>query len=268
LQDYAPTMQAPYKPVTQSDGPAPGAAAAPVQIYAAGSLKAVFGDMARAMAADGIAMPQFTFGASGLLKDRIAGGEACDVFASANMAHPQALAPSGEPVRVFARNTLCALTRADLEVNPDNLVERMLDPVIRLGTSTPGADPSGDYAQIAIAKAETVHPGTAAALRAKARALTGGPSSPRPANGYSVYSEIMAQGDADIFLTYVTNALTVTRKVQGTAIVALPPELAVAAEYGLVVLSEREAAGAVAGWILSPAGQAILVQHGFLSATR
>jgi ABC-type molybdate transport system substrate-binding protein len=262
-------MQAPFKPVTQSDAPAPGAAEAPVQVYAAaGSLKAVFGDMGRTMAADGILTPQFTFGASGLLKDRIAGGEACDVFASANMAHPQALAPSGEPVRVFARNTLCALTRADLKVTPDNLVGRMLDPGIRLGTSTPGADPSGDYAQIAIAKAESVRPGAMAALRTKAEALTGGPTSPRPANGRSVYSEIMTQGDADIFLTYVTNALTVVREVPGTAIVALPPELAVAAEYGLVILSDREAAGAVADWILSPAGQAILVEHGFLSAAR
>jgi ABC-type molybdate transport system substrate-binding protein len=37
-----------------------------------------------------------TFGASGLLKDRIQAGERADVFASANMEHPQALACATE----------------------------------------------------------------------------------------------------------------------------------------------------------------------------
>ncbi len=258
-------MQAPFRPAIPGKRPAPDDEAATVQVFAAGSLKSVFGDMARAMPEDGVPAAQFTFGASGLLKDRIAGGDACDVFASANMAHPRALT-SSDAVTVFARNRLCALTRADLGVTPDNLVARMLDPGIRLGTSTPVADPSGDYALDVFVKAEEIERGSLEPLLDKALPLTGGALSQRPLNGRSIYSEIMARGDADIFLTYVTNAQTVVQDVPGTAIVELPPELAVAADYGLAVLSDRPAASAIAEWILSSAGQAILVRHGFQSA--
>jgi ABC-type molybdate transport system substrate-binding protein len=263
MQENAPAMQALSKPATRNTEVRPNAESAPVRFFAAGSLKAAFGEMEHAMAADGLPAARFTFGASGLLKDRIAGGDACDVFASANMAHPQAVARPGVPVTVFARNTLCALARADFGVTSETLVECMLDPGIRLGTSTPGNDPSGDYAELVFAKAEAMRPGARAALAAKARALTGGAEGPRPADGRSIYAGIMARGDADIFLTYVTNALTVAREVPGVAVVELPPDLAVAADYGLVVLSERETAGAMADWLLSPAGQDILFRHGF-----
>jgi ABC-type molybdate transport system substrate-binding protein len=90
----------------------------------------------------------FTFGASGLLRDRIAAGEPADVFASANMEHPQALAATGRAgeVKRFARNAMCALVGPQIDVTSETLVERLLDPAIKLGTSTPKADPSGDYA--------------------------------------------------------------------------------------------------------------------------
>ena len=73
---------------------------------------------------------QAKFGPSGLLKDEIAGGARAEVFASANMEHPQALAAAGKsgPVVLFARNRLCALVRPGLEVEPATLLERMLDP--------------------------------------------------------------------------------------------------------------------------------------------
>jgi hypothetical protein len=80
----------------------------------------------------------FEFGASGLLRDRLAKGERADVFASANMEHPASLAASGRasPAVMFARNRLCALSRSEVRVTPPNLLERMLDPSIKLGTST------------------------------------------------------------------------------------------------------------------------------------
>ena len=73
---------------------------------------------------------QTKFGPSGLLKNEIAGGAAAEVFASANMEHPQALASEKRsgPVVLFARNRLCALVRPGLEVTPASLLGRMLDP--------------------------------------------------------------------------------------------------------------------------------------------
>ena len=117
-------------------------------LHAAGSLRAALTDLAREFEAAGGGKVQAKFGPSGLLKDDIAGGAKAEVFASANMEHPQALATAKRsgPVVLFARNRLCALVRPGLDVTPASLLERMRDPALKLGTSTPKADPSGDYA--------------------------------------------------------------------------------------------------------------------------
>ena len=47
---------------------------------------------------------------------------------------------------VFTRNQLCALTSDRVNATPDSLLATLLDPQVRVGTSTPKADPSGDYA--------------------------------------------------------------------------------------------------------------------------
>lgn len=140
------------------------AQAEPIRLAAAGSLRAALSEVAAAFAASPGGMPVTeTYGPSGLLRQRIAGGEGFDLFASANMAHPEALGRERRmPAVLFARNRLCALVRPGLEVTSANLLERMLDPAIRLGTSTPRADPAGDYAFALFARAESVRPGARA----------------------------------------------------------------------------------------------------------
>ena len=65
-------------------------------MYAVGSLRAVLTDAAKAYEANRKdARVRFTFGASGLLKDRLLAGESADLFASANMAHPEAVQQAG-----------------------------------------------------------------------------------------------------------------------------------------------------------------------------
>lgn len=51
----------------------------------------------------------------------------------------------------------------------------MLDPSVKLATSTPKADPLGDYAWQLFEMADRVKPGATAALQAKALKLSGGP---------------------------------------------------------------------------------------------
>ena len=89
-----------------------------VLLHAAGSLRGALTDVAKAFeTASGVTV-QATYGPSGTLRDEIAGGAKADVFASANMAHPQSLAESGRSgaVALFARNRLCALVRPGLAV--------------------------------------------------------------------------------------------------------------------------------------------------------
>src|SRR5262249_13205696 len=76
-----------------------------VTVYAAGSLRAALTEITTTFsAATGTAI-QPKFGASGLLKDEIVAGAKADVFASANMDHPQALAAMNRasPAVLFAR---------------------------------------------------------------------------------------------------------------------------------------------------------------------
>jgi len=247
------------------------AAAETVSLYAAGSLRGALTDVAKAFeAATGNAV-QAKFGASGLLKDEIAGGAKADVFASANMEHPQALseAKKSGPVVLFARNRLCALVKPKLEVTSASLLERMLDPQIKLGISTPKADPSGDYAFEVFRKAEAIKSGARAVLENKARQLTAGPSSPQPPPGRTIYGALVTQGAADIFLTYCTGALVAQKENPGQQIVTLPDMLAVGADYGLTVMTGSSvAAHRLAEFIISPAGQKILVSYGFASGTQ
>ena len=245
---------------------APAMAEEVVLLHAAGSLRAALTEVAKVFEAAGFGKVQTKFGASGLLKDEIAAGAKAEVFASANMEHPQALAAEKRsgPVVLFARNRLCALARPGLEITPAALLDRMLDPQVKLGTSTPKADPSGDYAWEVFRKAEKIKPGASAALEKKALQLTGGPASPPAPQGRSVYGELIAQGAADIFLTYCTNALAAQRENPAQQIVALPDALAVGADYGLTVMNGASvSAYKFALFILSSEAQRTLAKHGF-----
>ena len=76
----------------------------------------------------------------------------------------------------------------------------------------------------------------------------------------------MESGQTDLFLTYCTNAVLAQDEVPGLKIVAVPAELAVGADYGLIVLDGAPTeAWRLALHILSPAGQAILAGYGFES---
>jgi molybdate transport system substrate-binding protein len=245
---------------------APAMAEQAVLLHAAGSLRGALSEVARDFESAGLGKVQAKFGASGLLKDEISAGAKAEVFASANMEHPQALAleKRGGDVVLFARNLLCALVRPGLDATPASLLARMLDPAVKLGTSTPKADPSCDYAWEVFRRADNTTPGASATLGQKALQLTGGPSSPPAPQGRSVYGELVAQGAADIFLTYCTNARAAQREHPAQQIVALPEALSVGADYGLIVINGASAAAhQFAKFVLSAEAQRTLAKHGF-----
>jgi ABC-type molybdate transport system substrate-binding protein len=237
-----------------------------VSLFAAGSLRAALTDVAKAYETQSGHRVQMKFGPSGILKDEIAGGAKADVFASANMEHPQALHAAGKsgPVVLFARNRLCALVKPGLKVDSASLLERMLDPQIKLGTSTPKADPSGDYAFEVFRKAEALKPDARAGLEKKALQLTGNPSSAQPPQGRAVYGWHVAEGRADIFLAYCTATREAKAQNPDQQIVELPASLSVSADYGLTAISgAANPAQGFAQFVVSPAGQKILAGYGF-----
>jgi molybdenum ABC transporter molybdate-binding protein len=244
----------------------PAGAAEPVLLHAAGSLRSALTEVTAAFAAATGVGVQAKFGPSGVLKNEIAGGAPAEVFASANMEHPQALADAKRsgPAVLFARNRLCALARPGLDVESATVLDRMLDAKVKLGTSTPRNDPAGDYAWEVFHKADALKPGASAALEKKALQLVGGPDAPTAPPGHSVYGMLLAEGKADIFLTYCTNAIEAVRDNSGIRIVQLPEQLAVAADYGLTVVTGASVnAYRLAMFILSADGQRALAAHGF-----
>lgn len=240
-----------------------------VRLHAAGSLRAAMTDIADAFEAAHGGSVERAFGPSGLLRERIEGGEPAEVYASANMRHPTALAEAGRaaPVALFARNRLCALAQPEVEIATGTLLDVLLDPEIRVGTSTPKADPAGDYAFAVFDKAGALRSGATEALKAKALQLTGGPDSAKPPEGRNPYGWVMSEGRADVFLTYCTNAVLAERDTPGLRIVPLPEDLAVGADYGLTVMNgSSEGAWKLAFFILSPPAQRILARYGFAAA--
>jgi len=238
----------------------------PVQVYAAGSLRDALTEIARDHEARTGQKVVLTFAASGLLRERIEQGAPAQVFASADTKHPQRLANQGQwqaPV-VFTRNTLCALAQGTVAVTSDTLLGTMLQPQVRLGISTPKADPAGDYAWALFQKAEALQPGATARLEAKALQLTGGANSAQAPAGRNTYAWVMEQNRADVFLTYCTNAVAARAEVPSLQVVAVPEALQVGAAYGLTVRAGAPAqAQAFAQAVLQPPAQAVFRRLGF-----
>lgn len=238
----------------------------PVQVYAAGSLREVFTAIASEHEARTGQKIVLTFGASGLLRERIEKGEPAQVFASADTDHPRRLAEQGgwQPPVVFTRNALCALTSDKLAATPATLLATMLQPSVRVGISTPKADPAGDYAWALFGKADALQSGATARLQGKALKLTGGADSPKPPPGRGTYAWVMDQGQADVFLTYCTNAVSAQKEVPRLRIVEIPPELQVGAAYGVTVrIGAPQTADAFLRALLAPPAQAVFNRFGF-----
>jgi molybdate transport system substrate-binding protein len=254
-------------------GAATGAAAQAADVltvHAAGSLRAALTKIAEDYAAaPGGQKVNLVFGASGLLRARLAGGERSDVFASANMDHPQALAAAGkaEPVQAFARNALCALAAPNFALNGRTLAQRLLDADVKVGISTPKADPSGDYAFLMFERIESsgaAAAGSSERLKTKALQLTGGPNSPPPPPDRNVYGVLMAEGKADVFITYCTNARLAQQEAAGLQVLAVPEAINVSARYGLAVVQPASPqARKFVEYVLGAAGQQRLAAVGF-----
>ncbi len=241
----------------------------PLRVYAAGSLTGAFNALLQAFGMPPGEASQPTYGPSGVLRERLERGEAADLFASADMGQPRRLAAAGRgtPVVLFARNRMCALGRAALGITPANLLDRLMDPAVKLATSTPGADPGGDYAWAVFARAEQVRPGSRVTLERKAQQLVGGPSMAPLVPGQGPSEGVFLSGRADAMLGYCSGAAGLQRTIPDLVAVPLPPELEVGPEYGMTVLSGSPDAARFALFVLSEPGQAILARHGLVPVT-
>lgn len=255
-------------PLALAQAPRASAGNATVSVYAAGSLRAALTTIADKYEARTGQHVALTFGASGLLRERIQAGADAQILASADMAQPQVLARGGgwrAPV-VFARSKLCLLTRNTLDVTPATVLDTLLRPDVRVGTSTPGSDPSGDYTWQLFHQADKLRPGAYATLDAKAIKLAGGRVAPKVPAGQNPVTWSFAHDKIDVFVSYCNSARKLQQQRPTLKVVSLPPDLAVAAAYGLTVRSNAPApARQFAAALLAAPAQQALHANGFSS---
>ncbi|MCJ2049481.1 substrate-binding domain-containing protein [Methylobacterium sp. J-070] len=234
-----------------------------MRVYAAGSLVAALKDVIAASGLPAEAVVAPTFGPAGLLRQRIEDGEKADLYLSADLAGPRRLAAAGKAKDVvpFARNTLCVLARADLGLTSDNLLDQLLKPNLRLATSTPGADPGGDYAQAVFDRAEAAHPGARAVLEKKALKLLGTPNAMVPVADHSPSATVFLGNNADALLYYCSGQRGTMKEAAGLSLVRLPSDLTVPATYTLALITDNPDAMRLALFLVSEKGQAILARH-------
>ena len=226
-----------------------------MRIFAAGSLRAVWQSLMACFQEKDVLCD---FGPAGLLRERIDAGEPCDFFASANMAHPQTLLDAGraQSVAPFATNRLCLTVRADAVREGDDWLSLLTRPDLRIGTSTAGCDPSGDYTQLLFSRMGDA--GTRA--RERAVALVGGRDTlPLPAGSLAA-EWLIGNDDTDVFIGYASYAPRL-RLIEALTVVEIPAPYNPIAEYGFACLSEK--GKPFADFLLTPEARLILCQHGF-----
>jgi len=249
-----------------------GSQAEEIKLFAAGSLsetfEAIIADYNASLSGrlDPLRVTP-VWGPSGVLRQRLEQGTEFDLFAAAALPHAQALTTAGlaGPSMIFARNTLCAITGKEQPITSGNLVETLLKPEIRLGTSTPRADPAGDYTWQLFHLIDEYQAGAFEKLSGKARQLFGSATTTAPINGRHRITTSLENNEVDVFIYYCSGIQQVLAQSTAFKKIDLPAAFAVGAEYGLTASRRASPATAsLAFYILSPRGQRILQAHGFV----
>jgi molybdenum ABC transporter molybdate-binding protein len=237
--------------------------AQPPLLVAAGSLRQAMDEILRAYHEKGGQVFEARYGPSGNLRKEIEAGLKVDAFASASVDHTEALAAARllGPAKEFTHNDLCIVSRSRLAADAGGLLRGLSDPALRLATSTPAADPMGDYTWQFFRNADRSQPGIYRLLDAKALKLSG---SAAPAAGSKPpYVTAFEQDQADAYVMYCTNAVATAKAVPGLYTVRIPDDLNVPGAYGIAAHPSSAQGEALLRFVLGRDGQAILEKYGF-----
>jgi molybdate transport system substrate-binding protein len=250
-----------------TSAPAPTAASAAtgeLTVFAAASLTAAFKEIGRTFGeANGGANVTFNFAGSDQLATQITQGAQADVFASANQKQLDVVIQAGEIIsgteRTFVRNRLVVVYPKD---NPAKLValKDLAKPGIKIVLANKSV-PVGGYALDFLAKASKLPEYTDTYSPTVIKNVVS-----YEENVKAVLSKITL-GEADAGIVYTTDAASIADGSIGT--LDIPDDLNTIASYPIAVTkSARNAdlAKKFVDYVLSNAGQQILVKYGFITS--
>ncbi|ABL69272.1 molybdenum ABC transporter, periplasmic molybdate-binding protein [Paracoccus denitrificans PD1222] len=194
----------------------------------AGSLAPALSAFAHAFTARTGHEVQVHRGPAGLLAEAIRNGMPVDVFVSASPDGPALLHREGlfGPARTIARNRMVLVVRPGLDTSIGDPLAFLEDPRWRIGMSTPGADPGGDYAATFLDRLAATDPGRWRGLRDRCTSLYGASLPNRDAAPRSPALDALHGNRADLLIAYGTTAAQIAGALPGTRILPLPLELA------------------------------------------
>lgn len=234
------------------------------RIFAAGSLRLAMDELLDIYTAKGGQRFEPVYGPSGVLRKQIENGDVPEIFASASPEHNKALHQAGIMRRasVFAHNSLCLMASPGISLDRQNMIDLILDPKIRLGTSTPKSDPAGDYTWQLFREVDKQKPGAFKTLSEKALQMTGIEVDKKQKT--LPYAVIFQENKTDVFISYCTNAAATAKAVQGLSWLRFPDDVNNSGTYAVCasVNAPPEAERFIA-FILSPEGKRVLVKYGF-----
>lgn len=243
--------------------PSPTPVAAPREdklvVFAATSLRDVFGALSDEFkrSQPGVEVA-FNFAGTQELRTQLEHGAAVDVFASADQRHMGELLQAkrvAAPVS-FARNEPVVAVAREAAASIGSFADLPLAKRVVIGTPQV---PIGRYTlQILDRASQTIAPDFRA--RVEAQVVS------RELNVRQVLNKV-SLGEADAAIVYRTDAMSAQDRI---AIVAIPPQINVVAEYPIAIVvgaAHPQLARAWVQLVLSAAGQAALQRAGFLAAT-
>ncbi|MDO5640842.1 MAG: substrate-binding domain-containing protein [Paracoccus sp. (in: a-proteobacteria)] len=238
----------------------------PITLAVAGSLAPALSAFAGAFTAKTGYEVRIHRGPAGLLTRAIRDGLPAEVFVSASPDGPRLLHREGlfGPARPIAQNRMVLAARVN-PGGPGDALDLLAAPHLRIGMSTPGADPSGDYAAAFLDRLIATDPGRWCGLRDRCASLYGatlpdGDTPPR-----SPAMEALCEDRADLLIVYATTAARIAEAVPGTRILPLPPKLAPPTEVCACARCDgSEPAFRFFEELQGPDCAEILHRHGFL----
>jgi molybdate transport system substrate-binding protein len=218
-----------------------------LRIAGAADLARAFDDVGHAFAAEGHAMPIFSFGSTGLLAKQIEEGAPYDVFAAANLSFVddtvKANVCDGKSQAMYARGRIVLWAPPGKQAPKD---------IKKLATN--------EYVKIAIANPEHAPYGRAA-VEALQTAGIYEQVKPKLVFGENVQQTLQfaQSGNAEVAIVALSLAT-----VAGGSFSTVPEELHKPIAQAMVQCSKNADAARFIAFVSSPAGRAIMRRYGFL----